>query len=365
MALVLPMILVAYDYIFRREKKPVLDYLKGYIPYVMVASVYLVLRFHILGGFVPVKSYTDLSAYQYVINVFPLFMKYLEKLLFPVNLNFWHSFHPIKSIIEPEGILSLTITAVFCVLSLISIKRNRVVFFGLLFVAVALLPVFYIPGIPGKPFAERYLYLPSFGFVILVAIFFAWIKAKIPGGTIISTMVSIALMGAYFVSTVSRNAAWNDNYILWSDTVRKSPDGALPRNNLGNALMKVGRIDEAIEQYNIALRLEPDSSEAHNNLGGAYYMKDDIDKALGHFKIAIALNPDNVEAHNNLGSTYLVKGLLGEALAQYHIALRLKPDYAEAHYNMGLLHRRMGSEFGAKDEFGKALRVNPNLATSR
>jgi hypothetical protein len=133
----------------------------------------MALRFNALGGFSPQEPRIKLSTYGYIINVFPLFMQYLEKLLLPINLNAFYVLHPISSIFEPKGILSLIVTAAFVFLVIISLKKNRMVFFSLLVISLPLLPVFYIPAVGENVFTERYLYLPSFGFALLIALAFS------------------------------------------------------------------------------------------------------------------------------------------------------------------------------------------------
>ncbi len=129
------------------------------------------------------------------------------------------------------------------------------------------MPVFYIKGITGKPFAERYLYLPSVGYVLLLAIFLSWAKEKLPGTTKSIMIVFILIMGLYTVGTINRNNVWQDSFILWSDTVKKSPDSTVAHYNLGVAYSKKGLWDRAMAEYQTAVRLKPDYAEAHNNLG--------------------------------------------------------------------------------------------------
>ena len=73
-------------------------------------------------------------------------------------------------------------------------------------------------------------------------------------------------------------------------------------NNLGHALLKKGQIDEAIRQYQEAIRLKPDDADAHNNLGVALGQKGQIDEAIRQFQEALRLNPDHADAHYNLGA---------------------------------------------------------------
>ena len=61
-----------------------------------------------------------------------------------------------------------------------------------------------------------------------------------------------------------------------------------------------------------------------------------MDEAIRQFQEALRLKPDYAEAHNNLGIALARKGQIDEAISQFQEALRLKPDYAEAHYNLGI-----------------------------
>ncbi|HXX81569.1 MAG TPA: hypothetical protein VEI46_08465, partial [Thermodesulfovibrionales bacterium] len=73
----LPLVLIVYDYSFRRGTffASLADVARRYLPYVAVVGIYLVLRFHALSGFAPGwVSHSELEGSGYVINVFPLFM---------------------------------------------------------------------------------------------------------------------------------------------------------------------------------------------------------------------------------------------------------------------------------------------------
>jgi hypothetical protein len=50
---------------------------------------------------------------------------------------------------------------------------------------------------------------------------------------------------------------WKDDLSLFSDTVRKSPDGKLPNKMPGIPLMGAGRIDKAIARFGKAIAMDP------------------------------------------------------------------------------------------------------------
>ena len=364
-ALTLPIILFAYDFVFRESRTHPLNYVKKYTPYVVIGVVYMALRVHALGGFAPQKGYAILTSYQYAINVFPLFIQYLKKLLFPLDLNAFYVFHPIVSILGPKGALSFIGTIIFWILFAMALRKNRIASLGLLFVAVPLLPVLYIPALGENAFAERDLYLPSVGFVLLLAISLTWTRKKLPRASMVITFIFMAIVGLYTVGTVNRNRVWKDSFALWSDIVKKSPENAKAHMDLGNEYASKGLLDMAMEQYRSALRLKPDSADAYYNLGGAYLSKGQFDKAAEHYQGALRLRPDFAEAHNNLGAAYLSKGQLDLAMEEYLTAIKLRPDFPEAHNNLALIYLKKGNADMAQKEVEVALSIRPDLRDAR
>jgi len=283
-------------------------------------------------------------------------------MIWPVNLNLWHTFHPISSLFEPKGILSVVVTLAFITASVYTYKKNKAMFFGFLLMALPLLPVFYIKAIGAKPFAERYLYLPSVGFVLLLAIFLSWAKVKLPHAAKSITIAFMIIVGLYAVGTVSRNTVWKDNFSLWADTVNKSPDSVDSHLHLGVAYASKGLLDMAIAEYQTALRLNPNYAEVHYDLGIGYASKGLLDMAITEYQTALHMDPDLAEAHNNLGNAYASKGLLDMAIAEYQTAIRLTPDYAAMHYNLGVAYISKGLLDMAISELQVAIRLNPDLA---
>ena len=66
-------------------------------------------------------------------------------------------------------------------------------------------------------------------------------------------------------------------------------------------------------------------------------MKGQIDEAIRQFQEAVRLKPDYADAHNNLGVAFAKKGHMDEAIRQFQEALRLKPDYADARKNLDVV----------------------------
>lgn len=125
---------------------------------------------------------------------------------------------------------------------------------------------------------------------------------------------------------------------MLEDTVKKSPGKGRAHYNLGTALSSRGRIDEAIEHFQEAIRLRP-ASEEYNNLGSAYLAKGLIDQAIEQYRFAITSDAANAEAYYNLGRAYLVSGNRdNDAILMFTKALELKSDYTDASVNLAAVY---------------------------
>ena len=117
--------------------------------------------------------------------------------------------------------------------------------------------------------------------------------------------------------------------------VELRPDFAPAHNNLGNAHMDRGQLDEAIASYRIALRLQPDSAQIHNHLGNALNHRGQHSEAILSYTEAIRLDPGYAEAHVNLANAFIELGKLDEAIGASRRALELDPPLPAAHKHLG------------------------------
>jgi tetratricopeptide (TPR) repeat protein len=134
--------------------------------------------------------------------------------------------------------------------------------------------------------------------------------------------------------------------------------------NLATALFRAGRFEEAIGQYEQALRIDPGDAQAHYNLGVALVKLDQPQQAIGHFEETLRIDPNHAEAHLILGSVLFDQGKAPEAIRQWEQALQIKPDYAAAHYNLANYLLRAGRFEEAIEHYNQALRIEPDYAAA-
>jgi len=125
--------------------------------------------------------------------------------------------------------------------------------------------------------------------------------------------------------------------------IRLKPDFGRAYFNRGNILLELDDPKGALDAYASALRHKPDSAAAYFNSGNAYMRLAQHAQAIVAYEKALTLKPDFVDAEVAKGAALQDLKRTEDAVTSFRQALAIKPDYAEAHYNLG----------GALEELGK------------
>ena len=178
--------------------------------------------------------------------------------------------------------------------------------------------------------ADHWQYLPLISVVALAGGAGAWAVERWRGWPALGAIV-LLLLGW---GTWQRAHVWQSELQLWGDTLQRNPAAWMAHNNLGNALLGAGHLDEAIVQYQSTIRLRPDYANAHYNLGIAYYQHGSPAAAGFEFREVVRLRPKSADAHNNLGATLVNLGETNQAIVEFQTAARLAPHWPEPRANL-------------------------------
>src|SRR5687767_10962186 len=107
----------------------------------------------------------------------------------------------------------------------------------------------------------------------------------------------------------------------YRQAVALSPEQEDLHYNLGIALARQGKVDEAKKHYEKALQLFPDYAEAQNNLGNLLLSQNQMDHAIALFRKAIQNSPENPSFRNNLGTALARQQRVPEATAEFREAV--------------------------------------------
>jgi Tfp pilus assembly protein PilF len=150
---------------------------------------------------------------------------------------------------------------------------------------------------------------------------------------------------------------------LFKKSLEIHPENRIARANFAYALVEMGHASEALPQYELALADTPESARLHNNYGIALLRLDRQQAAAAEFEKAIGYDPALADAHNNLGTALLANGWQDKtAEAEFQRAIALQPHYADAENNLGVIYLRRGDNADAERHFRLAVAADSRMA---
>ena len=239
-------------------------------------------------------------------------------------------------------------------------RTKRYLVVGWLWFVVALAPVIGIVQVGRQAWADRYAYIPSIGIFVMATWLAAdlFSRAKISRSIIAATAIAPILC---FSSISYRQIQyWHDSFTLFTHALAVTNNNAVAEDNLGEALVEMGRPDLAMQHFQAAARISPEVSTPHYNLGTLLQMRGELDQAIREYSLALRYSADPKElaqTHNNLGALLMQARKPADAKKQFDEALAIDPDKAKSLIGRGLLEYDEGSLDTALQDFTHALHI--------
>jgi tetratricopeptide (TPR) repeat protein len=344
------------------------------IPYWVVIFLYMPLRIWALKGFAYVITPLSLSTEIYTIPSVLLF--YLRLLIWPSGLSCyydtpyvstpgWHDF------VLPVALLAAAAGALFFWYGRTrqsEPESAKVMAFACLWMVLTVLPVLNFRFLPeGEIAHDRYLYLPSVGFALLVAIALrqavgAAKKFCKPAWALGGALVLSGVMG---VATARQCLFWSDDLTLSVRAHEIAPHNATATTSLAAAVAARGMDGKAMALYQQALALRPDFWVANRNLAYLYFNHGDYPQAVHLLARSLASGPEEGDQFLILGLSLLRTGRFIEAEKAVRAALLLRPQGKRYHLGLGMVLRGEGKLPEASQEFAAELAADEQNAQAR
>ena len=283
-------------------------------------------------------------------------MMYFIKLIFPVNLSPFYPFAPINEALPISYYISPLFSVLLIVLIFYSLKRNRVIAFGILFYLINLLLVLQFIPVGSAIIANRYTYIPYIGFFYIIG----WLIDRYSKGVIIrSYYFNIPLALLLGALTFKQSMVWLDGASLWDQAIKTNP-GARAYISRGDLYKQAKKYDLAIQSYTEAIKINIADQEAYTNRGNVYFELNNYEKALADYKKAHSIKPDYVTAIDNIGAIFGLQSKYDSALFYFNKALEVNPQYIASYRNRGLVNIELGRNEDAIKDFKKILEYDTN-----
>jgi protein O-mannosyl-transferase len=294
-------------------------------------------------------------------NAVVSYAAYLGQMIWPARLAVFYPY--------PPGILNMAQAILaFLLLMIISVifflwRKYPFLWIGWLWFLGMLVPMIGLIQVGEQARADRYTYLAQIGLYLLVTWGAMELFARWRRGRQVLIALALLIVTGLTVDSYFQTSSWRDSETLWRQALANTSNNYIAHNNLGNVVMKKGRLDEAAVNYRKALEICTNCPEVYNNLGHVLARKGDWINAVTAYRAALRSWPNpNAHNNNNLGIGLAKVGKRDEAVEQFREALRIDGDYREAHCNLALVLLELGRRDEAVAHLRDALRLKPDDA---
>jgi hypothetical protein len=377
-AIVLPAVIFIYEWLYEANDEseavePKKDHGRlfrssaGALPYFGLTAVYLVSRWLALKGLG--HAITPLSVKTIVLTWPSVWMFYVRLLVWPIGLSAFYDTPYITSLSIRDFVVPVLVIGIIAATLYFWSRSSRLVGFFSIWTLLPILPLLNVSVFKDGEIAhDRYLYLPSIGFCVLLAVAVRHLKlgsTRFHGMRIAQLFVFLGLACFFGLATWSQESIWASDLSLASRGVAIAPRNIIAANNLGKELALRGDYDSAIPLFRQVTDRKAGYWLAHFNLGYVYYRVGNLPEAERYLRKAIELNANDAAGYRILGYTLLEVGRVDEAESVLRRAIELRSEAPNQHYALGTILKKKGDLDGALKEFKLELSFNPNHAQAR
>ena len=324
------------------------------------------------------------------------YLTYVWRLFVPLNLCGFYPYPPPAEAGHPLFLLAPLFMLGTIAVAIWDVRRTRLFTFGIGWYLVTIALVLQWVPVGEAIVADRYAYLPYVGLLFMLTFGIDLFLRKAPAVRS-ALWVGCGLFAVFlFVQTVRQVKTWRDSEAFWSTVIDRFPRSDLAYVSRGNFRGKSGRIPEAMEDLQTALRLGSRRGILFDGLGNAYGTLGKIDSALVMYDRGLSLEPNMGRTYYNRAIAYLRVVRPNDALADLERARALMPFQAStlhlprgyaymqllryreaiveldraiesgvrdpnAYYNRGVCKLHVGDATGAAADLREARRLNPAL----
>lgn len=272
---------------------------------------------------------------------------------------------------------------------LLNLRKKHLLSYAILFYLVAFSLFSNVLMLIGTSYGERVLYVPSWGYALGLAGIFALLfqikpeadvsasdQVRNPNGKGAAVWsMAIAILVVYSTLTWLRNPAWYTSYTLYKADVPHSPNCAKLNYHLGIETIKEGMdeesgqvfdstwVNKAIGFHSRAIKLFPDYHDAYGSRGLAYFRLGKYDQAYDDYQKALKHRPNDDKVLSNLGFIYFLRQQLDSAETVYRKSVSINPRFIDARRNLGAVLAMQKRFPDAIEQWEEGLKYEPENAT--
>lgn len=363
-AVVLPAIVLLFEVCYR--PKELKKFLLFIIPSLVIAGTAVFVLMTVMKQAGGIKPYRGGTFWTNFMVSFYIFINYIKLCVATINYSAAYTIWLPSSPWSVWTLLAVLINLFILWIGVKNYKKRPIITFLILWFYVQLLPYSNIIPI-STILADRYVFLASFSYALLVGMGFAWFmflrheKLTKEFFKVLSLAIFILLSIGYSYMTIKQNRVWHDTRTLWMDAYEKYPHAPAAQHGAALVFMKLGAYETARNILKETIQIQPYDYLAHNNLGICYFHLKDYKNALKEYQTALYYDPNNVNAKINLAMLYTAMRRFDKAEKIYKKLLKINPRNSNWHFRAAYNYYQWGRYELALKELNQSIKLTPHV----
>ena len=352
-AVILPPALILIDYLNKRKITAGLILEK--LPFFALSVVFGILALKSQES--AISDLPEYSILQKILIVNHSVLRYFFMAFIPVGQSALHTWPPLLDNTLP---INYYVAPVFTIVILAaifySLKKSRIISFGILFFILNLILVIQLIPVGVAVIAERYSYMSYLGIFFIVATYMVKaIEEKSKSKTSLKSVVVIILILAttgFSFATFNRVKVWQKDKTVWDDMIAHYPTSAfVAYYNRAKSYYESKNNQASVEDLTKLIEWKKYYSESLTLRGSIYADAGNLNDAISDYNNSIAFDSTYFLAYNNRGSARMKMNDLTGALEDFSKTIERNKNYYQAWNNRGVVKIAMKDFKGGMEDF--------------
>ncbi|MBL0053124.1 MAG: tetratricopeptide repeat protein [Bacteroidetes bacterium] len=363
--------------------------LSTYLPHFIAMLVFVAMRYSatVDNGGTPSNDvfnnpWFSLSFTDKYGTIFSTWLVYLRNMFVPLNMSYDYNFAhvDIVPLTNFYALISIVIHLTMAVYAAINIKKQPLIAYGIIFYFISFGLVSNLLFNIGATMADRFMFIPSVGFLIALAGIYILVKEKYAQQIKVLQISAIGLaiicISGSSVYSAIRCTAWKNNNSLFKNDVHHVPKSVKANLNAGiayldtlDAINTKHSLENAKYYLQKGIAMKPDFLDGYLNMGVIYNWQQNNDSALWWWLKAREVKPGNSTVNQYLemlANPIIQKGLdagakkdFAASISYFEQALKIDNRNAETLYNIGGAYYSLNDFANAEKYWQQCLAINP------
>jgi protein O-mannosyl-transferase len=296
-----------------------------------------------------------------IANMFLSYTTYIGKTIWPSQLAAFYPY-PNATILTIAATICAPLFVLILVISIYVGHRRRYTATGWLWYVGTLVPMIGLIQAGGQGIADRYMYIPILGLLVITAWTVRDLVFNRPRWKIaVSILAAAALLSAVIV-TRTQVRYWQNSMSLFGNALKVTKNNHVAEKGYGSALFAAGRLDEAAVHLKNAIQIHPGYLPAISDLSKICLKQKKLKEATGYLNDILRRKGDSAEVYYCLGLALSMQNQYDEAIKWFTKTLKISPNYPDVHYRMGAILLDAGKPDEAITHLNEALQTDKSKA---